>query len=459
MSLTKDELLSLVREGAPDMTLRQKIRLVSLLSMPAMIAQLSSVMMQIIDASMLGHIGTLEAAAVGLVSTTIWLFSGLGSGFVTGFYVQVAHKVGASDCKRARSIIRQGILCSLLFGLLLMGIGLAIAPHLPRWLGAENAIHADATAYFSIFSLSMPIVMLNTLSAGSLRCSGNVKTPSMLGVMMCVMDVVFNYIFIFRFGYGVTGAAIGTFAAYAITMTAMLYALIVRDRRLRFSLDMRQRFKPHLDTLSNVFRIGTPISLERGVMSGAQVAISSIIAPMGSVAIAANTFGINIESLCYMPGYGVGEAATTLVGQSMGARRTDLMRSFAWISMAFGMLIMIFMGIVMWVFAPEMMRVVTTDAAVVSLGTDILRIEAWAEPWFAASIVAYGIFVGAGKTFGSSILNLVSIWGVRLTLALLLAPTMGLHGVWTAMAIELTFRGIAFIVKLSGRGWTEVQMK
>ena len=155
----------------------------------------------------------------------------------------------------------------------------------------------------------------------------------------------------------------------------------------------------------------------------------------------------------------MGEAATTLVGQSMGARRTDLMRSFAWISLSFGMAIMILMGIVMWVFAPEMMSIVTSDANVVSLGTEILRIEAWAEPWFAASIVAYGIFVGAGKTLGSSVLNLVSIWGVRLTLALVLAPTMGLHGVWIAMAIELTFRGIAFIVKLMGKGWSEGKSK
>lgn len=301
--------------------------------------------------------------------------------------------------------------------------------------------------------------MLNSLSAGSLRCSGNVKTPSMLNVMMCVLDVVFNYLFMFILGYGAVGAALGTVTAIAITMCCMMYALVARDRNLRFSLDMRQRFKPHWDTLSNVLRIGTPISLEKGVMSGAQVAISGIIAPMGSTAIAANTFGINIESLCYMPGYGVGEAATTLVGQSMGARRTDLMRSFAWISLSFGMAIMILMGIVMWVFAPEMMRIVTSDANVVSLGTEILRIEAWAEPWFAASIVAYGIFVGAGKTLGSSVLNLVSIWGVRLTLALVLAPTMGLHGVWIAMAIELTFRGIAFIVKLMGKGWSEGKSK
>lgn len=449
--MTKDQLLEMVRDSSRTMTLRQKLTLVAMLSMPAMIAQLSSVVMQIIDASMLGHLGTHEAAAVGLVSTTIWLFGGVTSGLATGFYVQVAHKIGANDAKRARSIVRQGMSCGLAFGCMMMLTGLLIAPRLPKWLGAEEMICGDATLYFSVVALAMPLLMMNNLAAGSLRCSGNVKTPSVLGVMMCALDVLFNYLFIFVMDMGVLGAALGTLLAYFVTMLLMVYGLVAKDKNLRFSLDAVQKFRPHWDTLSNVMKIGTPISLERGVMSGAQVAISGIIAPMGSVAIAANTFGVNVESLCYMPGYGVAEAATTLVGQSMGARRQELMRSFAWISVLLGMAIMALMGVVMWVFAPEMMGIVTSDAEVISLGTDILRIEAWAEPGFAAAIVTYSVFVGAGRTLGSSVLNLASIWGVRLTLALLLAPTMGLHGVWIAMAIELTFRGIAFLLRLKFR--------
>lgn len=446
--MTKDELLMMLRDSTQTMTLGLKLRLVALLSMPAMIAQLSSVVMQIIDASMLGHLGTRESAAVGLVSTTIWLFGGVQSGLATGFAVQVAHKVGANDTKRARSIIRQGISCGLIFSTILATIGIIIAPHLPVWLGADDSICQDASAYFVVVCLGMPLMMLNSIAAGSLRCSGNVKTPSMLNVMMCVLDVVFNYLFIFVLGMGTLGAAYGTFVAFFITMACMMHSLVVRDKNLRFSLDAHQKFKPHWDTLSNVFKIGTPISLERGVMAGAQVAISGIIAPMGSVAIAANTFGVNVESLCYMPGYGIAEASTTLVGQSMGARRPELMRSFGWISVIVGMSVMAFMGAIMWVFAPEMMAVVTSDANVIDLGAEVLRIEAWAEPGFAAAIVAYSVFVGAGKTLGSSILNLGSIWGVRLTLALLLADSMGLRGVWIAMAVELTFRGVAFLVRM-----------
>ena len=465
MSLSKDELLALVRKGARTMSWQEKLRLTVLLSLPAMVAQISSVAMQIIDASMLGHLGTKESATVGLVSTTIWLFGGLCSAFAAGFSVQVAHYVGADDLKGARNIIRQGIAAGLAFSVFMMLLGLAIAPMLPHWLGADESICAGASEYFSIVAVALPILEINMLAAGSLRCSGNIKVPSFLNALMCGLDVAFNYLFIFVFNMGTAGAAYGTLVAYAITMSLMMYFLAVRDQRLRFSLDTElldkwdlARYVPHRDTLLKALKIGSPISLERGVMCGAQIAITGIIAPLGSVAIAANTFGINIESVCYMPGYGISEAATTLVGQSLGARRKDLMRSFAWISMGLGMTIMAIMGVFMWVFASEMMSIVTTDAAVVQLGTEVLRIEAWAEPMFAASIVAYGAFVGSGKTLVPSIMNLASIWVVRLTLAILLAPTMGLHGVWIAMCVELCWRGAAFIFRLSRRGWSNISM-
>ena len=446
----------MVRDRTQTMSLRQKLRLIVLLSVPSMIAQLSSVVMQMIDASMLGHLSTDEAASVGLVSTTIWLFGGFCSAAASGFSVQVAHHVGANDLPGARSVIRQGMVAVGCFAVMMMLIGISIAPLLPHWLDAREEIRSGATEYLTIVCCALPVLAFDMLAAGSLRCSGNIKLPSMLNTMMCLLDVVFNYLFIFQLHMGIMGAAYGTFLAYIVTTVCMLYALVVKDKMLRFSLDRKLQFRPTRMTLLKAFTIGSPIGLERGVMCGAQIAITGIIAPLGNVAIAANMFGIEVEGLCYMPGYGVAEATTTLVGQSKGARREDLMRSFAWIAMALGMGIMAFMGIVMWVFAPEMMAVITPKADVIALGTEVLRIEAWAEPGFAAAIVAYSVFVGAGKTLVPSIMNVASIWIVRLLLALLLAPGMGLRGVWIAMAIELCWRGLTFIVKLTQKGWSKV---
>ena len=455
--MTKDELLDILRQEGSEMTFRQKLRLTVLLSIPAIIAQFSFIAMQMIDAAMLGHLSTDEAAAVGLVSTTIWLFGGLTSAFASGFAVQVAHRVGAGDNSGARSVIRQGLLSGLLFACIMMAIGVAIAPHLPHWLGASEHICQEASHYFTIFCFGIPLIVLNGVAAGSLRCSGNIMVPSMLMVMMCVLDVIFNYIFIFTLHCGTAGAAYGTIAAYFITMCCMVYDMSMKDKVLNFLQDEVWDFRPQKKILKKTFRIGCPIGIERGVMCTAQIAISSIIAPLGSIAIAANTFGINIESLCYMPGHGVAEAATTLVGQSKGAEKRHFMHQFAWICMALGVSIMAFMGGLMWWFAPEMFSVITPDKEVIALGTEILRIEVWAEPGFAAAIIASAVFVGAGKTLIPSLMNLGSIWVVRVSLTLLLAPTMGLRGVWIAMAIELCFRGIIFTLRLCTKKWSYIK--
>ena len=190
------------------------------------------------------------------------------------------------------------------------------------------------------------------------------------------------------------------------------------------------------------------MAVEHVVFCGAMIVSTMIVAPLGAVAIAANTIGVVVESLCYMPGYGIGDAATTLIGQSYGAKRGDLIRSFSVLTVLLGMGVMTALGVVMYVAAPELMVMMTPDTAVQADGTIALRIEAFAEPMFAASIVVYGVFMGLGDTLVPCVMNLASIWLVRIPLAFVLAQSMGLRGVWLAMAIELTVRGTIFLLRL-----------
>lgn len=187
------------------------------------------------------------------------------------------------------------------------------------------------------------------------------------------------------------------------------------------------------------------MGLEHGAISGAQIVVTSIVAPLGVVAIAANSLAVTAESLCYMPGYGISEAATTLAGQSLGAGRLNLVRRFGNITVLSAMIVMGMLGVVLYQWAPEIIGVMTPVVSIRELGAEVLRIEAWAEPMFAASIVVYGFYVGLGRTILPAIMNLSSIWVVRLSLAAILAPIMGLKGVWIAMCVELCFRGLIFL--------------
>lgn len=152
-------LLSLIRSGEP-MTLGQRLRLVVYLSVPAIIAQLSSIVMQYIDASMVGSLGAEASASIGLVSTTTWLFGGLCSAASTGFTVQVAHRIGAGDMQGARAVLRQSFTAIVIWGLAVSVLGMSISTYLPYWLGGDVAIRHDASLYFFIFSLFLPALQL-----------------------------------------------------------------------------------------------------------------------------------------------------------------------------------------------------------------------------------------------------------------------------------------------------------
>ena len=434
------------------MTPGERLRLIVSLSIPSILAQISATVMFFIDASMVGHLGARASAAIGLVETTGWLMGGLAMAANMGFSVQVAHFIGANDFEAARRVLRQALVCCLLWSVMLSLACVAVHQYLPYWLGGSPDVASEASLYFLIIGVCGIFFQMEGLAGSMLKCSGNMKIPSILNIGMCVMDVVFNYFFIYHFEMGVAGAAVGTGLAELITAVLMLYFLLCRSDMLRL-VGHPGSFRPREDTVRTAFKIGAPMGLQHLLMGGAQVVSTIIVAPLGTIAIAAHSLAITVESLCYMPGFGIAEAATTLVGQGIGAGQRLLTRSFAYMSVGMGIAVMTFMGVMMWVFAPELMSIMSPVADIIGLGTNVLRIEAWAEPMFAAAIVCNGVFVGAADTIKPAVMSLSSMWFVRLTLAAVLAPRYGLQGVWAAMAIELTFRGVIFLIRLIWGKW------
>ena len=437
-----------------DMARREKLNLIVGLSIPSMLAQISTVMMFFIDASMVGHLGAEASASIGLIESTTWLIGSLLSAAATGFSVQVAHFIGANDFVKARQVFRHALICGLLFSVCLALIGVAIHLPLPYWLGGGSDIASNSSRYFLIYALTLPFIFLYHTSEMMLKSAGNMHTPSVMAILVCICDVVFNYLFIYIFKMGVVGAAYGTALAYICISLPNLWLAACQNKILNLRQDAA-RFHWVKEYVRNACKISIPIAIQNILMSGAQIVSTMIVAPLGNIAIAAHSFAITAESLCYMPGYGIGDAATTLVGQTHGANRIDLCKNFAYMTVGLGMAVMALMGVVMYVFAPEMIGLLSPVESIQELGTTCLRIEAFAEPFFAASIVTYSVCVGAGDTFKPAAINLSTMWFVRLTLAYGLSKSYGLEGVWIAMAVELTFRGILFLVRLFRGSWTK----
>ena len=387
---------------------------------------------------------------------------------ISGFSVQIAQSVGADDELRSEKIFRHGIVCMLLLTAVIAAAGALIGGYLPYWLGADDSIAADASVYFMITICFVPLTRVGYLAGGALEATGNIRLSASMDAISCILDMFFNSLLIFPsgmkhvFGHefywpgaglGVAGAALGTVLSEVVLSAVLLYFAAFRTRYLKISFGKKTGFEKQI--IKTAARIAMPAALQQVAVSGAMVMQTSIIAPLGNIAIAANSFAVTAESVCYMPGFGLQIAASTLVGQSVGAGRKEQAKSFAWISTGMGMIIMAALGALMYFACPFVFGFLTPVAEVQALGIKVLRLELMAEPFYGASIVAAGALRGAGDTLIPGIMSFASIWGVRITLALLLVHSYGLYGVWIAMTAELVFRGIIFLLRLKFGKWAK----
>ena len=448
----KTDYLARLRNGE-QLSLKQQLLLIFQLSLPAILAQLSSIVMSYIDASMAGRLGAADSASIGLVASSTWLIAGFCFSLSMGYTVQTAHLLGAKRDGEARNLLKNSILVNLVYSLLITVIFSLVSGRVPIWLGATEEIYENARIYFLIFALSVPIIQFHNLAAGMLQSSGEMKISSVLQILMAILNVGFNYLFIFVLNLGVLGAAVGTLISRAIITLLLMIFLFTRSPSLR--LKKGEKFVFKVEYTKKAVKIGLPVAFEQLIMSGGQVAFTKIVAPLGKIPLAANSFAITAESLCYMPAYGLGAAATTLAGQSYGAKRYDLTYRLGHLTTGIGIVLMFLAGGLMFIFAPEMIGFLSPDAEIKRLGAKVLRIEAFSEPFYGSSLVANGALRGTGDTLIPSIYKFVTMWLIRIPLAIFLRTRYGLEGIWFAMSFELCVRGILFLIRLAGKGWVK----
>lgn len=456
-------------EGTPPF--RETFRVVMLLAWPAILEQIMITAVQYIDTAMVGRLGATATAAVGLTSSTIWLFNGLFAAFAIGFSVQVAQYLGAGRDGEAKSVTAQSLRFVTLFGLAMAALALVISGALPNWLRADAAVAPQATTYFRIIALGMPFTLGVNMVSAIFRCAGDTNTPMVLNTTINLINMVLNFFLIYPArtmelfgvdvpvwgaGLGVAGAAAASSAATAIVFLLYLRRLFHNPSPVQISRSTNRRLQK--SCLRTVLRLSLPVAMERVVMNGAQILITGMISNIGTVATAANHLAVTAESLSYAPAFGVSAAATTLVGQSIGAKRRDLAKRCAWTTTGIGVGIMTLGGLALFTLAEPLLGIFSTDAEVIALGTQVLRIVAFAEPLFGAAIVSGGALRGAGDAKAPFLISLATMWGVRLVLSLLLYRPLGLVGVWIAMAAELVVRGGVFLLRLRGGKWMDLAL-
>lgn len=420
----------------------EMVATIAALAWPTMMEELTQTAVQYIDTAMVGSLGTQATAAVGATTTVNWLIGSTISAVGVGFLAYVSRACGAGDIKRAGKAASQAVLAVLFCGILFTVLTLGLSDLIPVWMQVDSSIRDIASRYFFILYTPMlaraAIIIFGTL----LRAAGDTKTPMIVGMIVNIVNVVLNFLLIYPArdfhgitlwgaGFGVLGAAAASAAAFAVGGILITLALwrhpVVSPRG--YSI------RPDWEVLKPCLKVALPNGLQRFGTSLGYVAFASMINSLGDVATAAHTIANTVESAFYIPGYGMQTAAATLAGNALGARDNrkahDLARMMIFIEVS----LMIVSGSLLFLFAPNMMRIFSTDPEVIRLGSIVLRMVAVSEPFYGVTIVIEGMMHGMGKTVLPFVFGISGMWGIRIVGTFICTQMMGmgLVSAWACM--------------------------
>ena len=421
------------------------------LAWPTVVEQALQTVVSYADTAQVGAIGANASASVGLTTSVMWLVNAPMFAIGMGFLSVISRALGADDRQTARRAAMQAIWMTVLLGLVEGVIAVAVSPVLPVWLGAEQEIQRDAAIYFGIVSLPMLFRCSTIILASVLRATKNTRTPMIFNTIMNVINITLNAILIGPAGLGVAGAAIATAIGYAVGGTLMFVSVLRSP-----VLDLRT-MPVRLDwaILKRCLSIGLPIAGERITACLGQVLFTALIARLGTVSVAAHSIGITAEQAFYIPGYGMQTAAATLCGFSAGEKDEKKLMQY---SSAICVMAVVLMGSLstLMFFIPELiLGIFTRDAAVIALGTQLLKIVAFSEPFFAAAIIMEGVFNGVGDTKAPFVISLMTMWGIRILFTFLVVNVfhLGLASVWLCMVGDNVTRCILLVFRYFRGSW------
>ncbi len=440
------------------------------LAWPTMLEQLMQTAVQYIDTAMVGTLGTQATAAVGATTTVNWLIGSSISALSVGFLSFIARSLGAGEHERARRAVSQAVLAVLSVGILFTVLTLSLSGMVPVWMQVDESIREMASKYFFILYLPMLPRTASIIFGTVLRAAGDTKTPMKVGVLVNAINVVLNFLLIYPTrtvalfgrsmtmigaGWGVLGAAAASAVAFTV---GGIVITIVLWRHPQIS-PRGQSILPDSQILRPCLKVALPNMLQRFGTSLGYVAFASMINSLGELSTAAHTIANTVESLFYIPGYGMQTAAATLAGNAYGARDAAKMKSLAkqLIPLEIGLMI-VSGGALFWA-APALMSLFSTNQEVIDLGATVLRMVAISEPFYGFSIIIEGMMMGVGKTKTPFVYNLVGMWCVRIVGTFICTQLLGfgLISAWACMIGHNLLLFVLFLICYVRGSWNPLR--
>ncbi len=431
------------------------------LALPSVGEQVLSMLVGMVNTYMVGHLGSTPLAAVGLGDQIVMLISAFFLAVSTGSTALVARYVGAGDQEQASRVMRQSVFLGAAIGLVGTLAVTPLARQIMIWLGAAEDVIPLGATYLGIASLSYTLMAVMFIGNGALRGAGDTRIPLAVMGIINVTNVAIGYVLLHGVGpfapMGVQGIAIGATVARSLG-AVLVVALLVRGRA---GLVLRLKgFRLDWDIIRRVANIGLPTGLEQVFMRLGMVAFATVVASLGTAAYAAHQVSMTSMSVSWMPGFGFGVAATTLVGQRLGAKDPKGAEEACNTAARLAMIFQGTIGLLMFFFGAQVVSIFINEPDVIAQGASCVRLLGLTQPASAAAVTIGGGLRGAGDTRWPMIITTASIWLIRIPLGWVLALTvgMGLLGVWAAMGLEMIGRALLFRWRFRTGKWKTVRV-
>lgn len=421
-------------------------RTLIVLSVPTIIEQLLSTLLQYVDTAMVGRLGEQATASVSITTTITWLVNSVPSAIGVAVLALVARYLGGRDKTAIKDISKQSLILVVISGILLGSISTLLSAFIPRWMGAEEAIQKQAAIYFAIISIPMVFRSASTVFGAAIRATKDTKTPMVIGVLANVINIIFNALFIYGLHWGVTGAAIGSALSYIFSGIAMYLAYRKKDVLYYRLKELRFNSRKLLECA----KVGVPILGTNIASCLGYVIFASLVSDMGTTTFAAHSIAVTAETLFYIPGYGLRTATSTLIGHALGERDQKKFESTAYLSVFVTMGIMVLNGIILFFAAKPLMSLLTSSETVAVLGAKMLRLVAFSEPFFGLMIIMEGIFYGLGRTQYTFLVETFSMWAVRILLTIFCVKFwhLPLQAVWVCMIADNVCKAVLLSIPI-----------
>lgn len=392
-----------------------------------------------------GFLGTPEQDAVTTSMIVTWTVYGTVSIIVIGITALVSRAIGAKDKAQAAYVSKQGILMAIGAAIIFTLAGVLAAPYIMVFMKASPQVTELGTPYLRVFSIGIGFFYINDALGAIFRASGDTRSPMYSYVTATLLNIILDPFLIFGWGpfpkLGVTGAAVAT--VISVFTAFLIFLTLILKRKLEFSLSGWYRTKPDFGTMFKMFKIGIPISMQNIIFSCVYWFIIQIVHHYGDAAGAAMGIGNRLESLSFLVAFGFSIAASTMVGQNLGARQPDRAAKCAWGSVKIIIIETFFVSMVFVTIPGLITSIFTSDPAVHKIARDYVFILGLSQMFMGIEIVLEGAFSGAGNTIPPMAVSIP--WSIaRLPLAYFLCfvVDIGINGVWWTLTITSFFKAL-----------------